>query len=193
MAIELTFSPLAMKCFFAITTTLLLATQAIAEELNSGPQVGEKLPGAFHPLNLTGEAAGKKNCLVCQNAENPVAMIFARDIDANLIALIKKIDAATAANKKCEMGSFVVFCTPDEELEPKIKELGAKEKLKHCILAMDNPAGPRGYKIVKDADITVVLYTYRVIKANYSFKKGAMTAADIEKILKDLPKITTKE
>ncbi|MCE9533648.1 MAG: hypothetical protein K8T89_21355, partial [Planctomycetes bacterium] len=164
---------------------------ASAEDLKSGPQVGDKLPGAFHPLNLTGAEAGKKNCLVCQNGTNPVVMIFAREIDPGLTLLIKKIDNATVANRKVEMGSFVVFCTPDEELEPKIKQLGEMEKLKECILAKDTPAGPRGYKIAKDAAITVVLYTNREIKANYVFRKDQLKADDVEKILKDLPKITT--
>jgi hypothetical protein len=32
--------------------------------LESGPQPGKKIPGAFHPLNVTGSQAGKKHCLV---------------------------------------------------------------------------------------------------------------------------------
>ncbi len=38
----------------------------------------EKSP-AFEPFNVTGEAAGQKNCLGCQNGGNPVVMIFARE------------------------------------------------------------------------------------------------------------------
>ena len=37
----------------------------------------------------------------------------------------------------------------------------------------------------------MVLYVNRQIKVNYAFKKGELKEADIEKILKDLPKITT--
>ena len=169
----------------------ILTLSARADELKSGPQVGDKLPGAFHPLNLTGPKAGKKNCLVCRNGPNPVAMIFAREIDPTLSALIKKIDRATANNQKCEMGSFVVFCTPDEELEKQITDFAKKESIEHCILATDNSAGPRGYKIAKDAHITVVLYVNREIKVNFAFKKDELKAADIDKILNDLPKITT--
>jgi hypothetical protein len=47
-------------------------------------------------------------------------------------------------------------------------------------------------KVDKDAHITVVLYVNREVKANYAFKKGEMKDADVEKILKDLPKITEK-
>lgn len=179
------------KSFFVagMMVVMLQASHVQADDLKSGPQVGDKLPGAFHPLNITGPEAGKKNCLVCQNGQNPVAMIFAREIDGKLTDLIKKIDRATGENQKAEMGSFVVFCTPDEELEKQIKNLADQNAIKHCILATDNPAGPRGYNIVKEAHVTVVLYTDRVVQANYAFKKGEMKDEDIEKILKDLPKI----
>jgi hypothetical protein len=43
---------------------LLLAGGAWAAELKSGLQPGEKLPGPFHPLNITGAKAGQKHCLV---------------------------------------------------------------------------------------------------------------------------------
>jgi hypothetical protein len=69
-------------------------------------------------------------------------MIFAREIDSGLTGLVKKIDAATVANKKCSMGSFVVFCTDDKDIEGQLKSLAEKEGIKKCVLAIDNPAGP---------------------------------------------------
>jgi hypothetical protein len=42
----------------------LLVSGANAAELKSGPQVGEKLPGPFHPLNINGPTPGQKQCLV---------------------------------------------------------------------------------------------------------------------------------
>lgn len=48
-----------------ITAAALVVAGATAgETLKSGPQVGDKLAGAFHPLNATGAQAGKKHCLV---------------------------------------------------------------------------------------------------------------------------------
>ena len=62
----------------ALASTVVLAAVAVAADpLVSGPQVDGKVPGAFEPYNVTGEAAGTKNCLVCQNGENPVVMICA--------------------------------------------------------------------------------------------------------------------
>jgi hypothetical protein len=120
-------------------------------------------------------------------------MIFAREVSDSLTSLAKKIDAATAKNSDCKMGSFVVFCSDDEALEKKLKNLAEKEKLEKIALAIDNPAGPEKYNIAKDADITVVLYVGAYnkgsVKANYTFKKGEMKDKDIDKIVEDLAKI----
>jgi len=116
-------------------------------------------------------------------------VIFAREINDNLTSLVKKIDAETAKNSKAKMGSFVVFCNDDESLEKKLKELAAKEKIEHTILTIDNPSGPKGWEIAKDADVTVVLYSKRNVKANHVFKKGEFKDKDIESIVKDVVKI----
>jgi hypothetical protein len=116
-------------------------------------------------------------------------MIFAREVSDPLTSLVKKIDAATAKNSDCRMGSFVVFLNGDEGLEKKLKELAKKDKIEHTVLSIDNPAGPKGYNIAKDADVTVVLYTKRNVKANYAFKKGELKEADVEKIVAEISKI----
>jgi hypothetical protein len=48
-----------------LTTTMLAVAGVMAGgNLKSGPAVDESIPGPFHPLNLTGSKADKKNCLV---------------------------------------------------------------------------------------------------------------------------------
>ncbi len=116
-------------------------------------------------------------------------MIFAREISDNLGSLLKKIDDATVENKDCRMGSFVVFCSDDEGLEKKLKDLASKEKLKKIVLTIDNPSGPTKYKVAKDADVTVVLYNKRKVEANYAFKKGELKSEDVDKIVADVSKI----
>src|SRR6516164_5208988 len=106
-----------------------------------------------------------------------------------LTSLVKKIDQATADNKGCHMGSFVVLLNDDESLEKKLKELSDKEKLEKVVLTIDNKSGPASWKIAKDADVTVVLYAHHSVKANYSFKKGEFSDADVDKIVADVKKI----
>src|SRR6266567_2184071 len=114
-------------------------------------------------------------------------MIFAREISDDLTSLVKKLDAETGKNKSARMGSFVVFLSDDEGMEEKLKDLAKKEGLKNIILTLDNPAGPRAYNVTKDADVTVVLYNKRTVKANHAYKKGEFKAKDIEAILKEVP------
>jgi len=173
----------------ALAAALVATGSALAGSVKSGPQVGEELAGPFHPLNVNGEQAGKKFCLYCTNGSNPVAMVFARECSPELAMLVKKIDACTAKHSDCKMGSFVVFCSNEEGLESKLKKLARENNLKKCVLAIDNPAGPKGYNVAKDADVTVVLYVDRIAKANHSFKKGELKESDVEKILGDVQKI----
>ncbi len=177
------------RLFAAAAAAIALSLPVLAGELKSGPQTGEKVPGPFHPVNVTGEHKGEKFCLFCVNGENPVAMVFARENSPELTKLIKKIDAATAKNKDASMGSFVVFLSDKDGLDKDLASMAEKEKIEKTVLSIDNPAGPKSYNVAKDADVTVVLYVDRKVKANHSFKKGELKDADIEKIEKDIPSI----
>jgi hypothetical protein len=47
-----------------LAVTLLAGSAFAAGDLRSGPQAGQSIPGVFHPLNVTGSAAGQKACQV---------------------------------------------------------------------------------------------------------------------------------
>jgi hypothetical protein len=182
-----------------ISAALLLGLALVAgvalagEGLLSGPQVGQTVPGPFHPLNVTGPDAGNKVCLYCKNGTNPVAMIFAREVSDPLTKLIKKIDAATAKHEDSKMGSFVVFLNDSEDLPKTLKDLAEKEGIKTTILSTDNPAGPEAYKVAKEADVTVVLYNEHKVKANFAFAKGELKDKDVDLIVADVSKILAKD
>jgi hypothetical protein len=176
----------------AAVAVAVTASRAV-DPLKSGPQTGEELAGPFHPLNVTGAAAGKKHCLYCENGGNPVAVVFARKISSPLTALIKKIDACTVKNKKASMGSFVVFLSGNESLEGDLKDLAAKQGIKTTVLSIDNPAGPTGYKIAKDADVTVLLYSDRTVRANFAFRSGELNNEAVDQIMTSIPRILPKD
>jgi hypothetical protein len=175
----------------SVAAVVLTAGLAVAAELKSGPQPGQAVPGPFSPLNINGETAGQKQCLYCRNGDNPVAVVFARTADCPMTQkLIKAIDKATAENKKAEMGSYVVFCSDEENLEAKLKDMVKTADLKETVLSIDSPSGPGKYKIAKDADLTVVLYRNRKVVENFAFKKGEITDKNIDTIIADTAKIT---
>ena len=121
-------------------------------------------------------------------------MIFAREISDPLTSLVKKIDQATAKHADQSMGSFVVFLSDDEGLEKRLKDLARKEGIKHTVLTiMDNRAGPPGYNVNPQADVTVVLYTRRTVKANHAYKKGELTQKEVDRIVGDVSKIVPAE
>ncbi len=175
----------------SVAVVAMVAGFAAAGDLKSGPQEGQKVPGPFHPFNVTGDDAGKKQCLYCKNGENPVAVVFARNPeDAEVQKLIAALDAATVKNSKAEMGSYVVFLVEDEKKqESTVKEIANKNGLKKIVLSIDSPQGPSKYNISKDADVTVLLYTERVVKANYSFAKGKLDDKAIDAVVADVAKI----
>jgi hypothetical protein len=175
----------------ALLAVALVLSVASAEEPQSGRQVGEKVV-PFHPLNCTGDHSGEKYCLICQNGDNPVAMIFARQVSPELTKLIKRIDQATGKNKERNMGSFVVLLSESDNLEKELKELAKKEKIQHCILTIDHPEGPEDYHIAPEAEVTVILYTKLTVKANRAFKKGDLNDKAIDAIVADLGKILLK-
>ncbi len=175
--------------FAALVAVAFVVSVASAADLKSGPQAGEKDPGPLHPLNCTGDHAGEKYCLYCKHGDDPVAMIFARQLTPELAKLIKRIDVATDKNKDRRMGSFVVFLSDSETLETELKEFAKIAKIQHCVLAIDNPEGPKEYSIEPEAEVTVVLYTKLTVKANHTFKRSELNDKAIDAIIADLPKI----
>src|SRR5262249_26343557 len=149
----------------------------------SGPQKGRLNIKIFNSLICSGPDAGKRHSLVNSHGANPVGMIFARDVSDDLLRLVRKMDEASVKNARANLGCFVVVCSEDAKMEEKLREAAKTLGLKKCVLTLyPNKAGPNGYNLHPDADITVVLYVKRNTGAVYAFKKGEMTPADIDAI-----------
>jgi hypothetical protein len=118
-------------------------------------------------------------------------MIFAREASPAVVKLAEKLEAAAA--KTSELNACVIFCADETAaLTKQLKETVATAKLNKVILAVDNPAGPEDYKIAKDADVTVLLYTGRKVESNFALKKGELNEKTTEAIVADLSKILKK-
>jgi hypothetical protein len=174
-----------------LTLGVLLAGGMVyaGESPKAGLQVGDRLPGAFSPLNVTGAHAGRKHCLVCEHGLNPAVVVFARDLDAGLLLLIAQLEAAAGKHRGVQLGAFVVFLNAGDGLEKRLQEAAKKLKLQEVVLAIDDPAGPEGYAIDREVAVLVVLYCKHEVKARHAFKKDELTEKNAAKILDDLPKI----
>lgn len=178
---------------------LIASTLHAADAPKSGPQPGEYLPGPFHPLNVTKAWAGKFHCLVCEHGVNPVVAVFAREpaaADQPLAQLLKQLDDAVGRHQKAQLGSFAVFLNdevakeePREELVKRLQDLANGLGLKHVTLALDSAAGPKGYQIPKEADVTVLLYVKHKVLANHAFGKDGLTEKDVQAIVAEVEKL----
>jgi hypothetical protein len=176
---------LGLSLAFAFSAGLLVA----AEPLKSGLQPGEKVTAIFEPVNVNGEFAGQPHCLVCENGTNPVAMVFAREPSEALFKLAAQLDSATVKHQEHSLGSFVVLLSEADGLDERLSAAAKKHKLARTVLAIDPPAGPEGFNVAADVDVTVVLYREFKVLANHAFRKGELSEQAIERIVADLPKI----
>lgn len=180
------------KFLFAAAMVLAIGVSVQAGDVKSGPQAGEPVPGAFEPFNITGPAAGEESCLYCRYGKDPVVMVFARSQSDGLAKLVAKVDKAVVANKTPAnyIGAAVIYLDTTDGVKASAKKLAADGKLKEVILGCIKPSDIEAdYKLTKDADVTVILYQNRTVRANYSFKAGELTDAAADKVLADLPKI----
>lgn len=164
-----------------------------AQLLQSGPQIGEKVPGPFAPLNVTGPNAGEKCCQYCKNGPRPVVAVFVRDVTPAVIQLLKTIDKATSMNREKGLGSYAVFCSDADGLGQRLQEVAQKESLQHIVLTLYKSGGPEKYRLSPAADVTVLLYHHFTVKANHAFKNGDLTEAAIGTISTNITKMLTEQ
>ncbi|MBI5833668.1 MAG: hypothetical protein HZB16_15310 [Armatimonadetes bacterium] len=166
---------------------------AAEEPVKSGPQPGQPVPGAFEPLNITGEHAGERYCLTCAAGLQPEVMIFARTLSEPLLKLLKRLETAIAKHSKQGLGSFCVFLSEAEGLDQQLRDAAEKHGLAQVVLAIDAPEGPDGYDLAKEADVTVVLYEQHIVRANHALRAGGLDDAAIGRVMADLAKILPAE
>jgi hypothetical protein len=119
-----------------------------AQDVKSGPQADEAMPGSFQPLNINGPFADRYHCLITEFRLNPGICVFVRarkdSPDAEIDPEVKKL--LEAVDKKLQeefedtgLQSVVVFlsdfaraaATEDRDGDPKalVKETANREKL----------------------------------------------------------------
>ena len=119
--------------------------------------------------------------------------IQARKITDNLASLVKQIDSLVDDAGSIGSGSkhaFVVLITDDpDEAESKLEHLALAKGIKNAPLTLfDGVAGPRGYKIAKDAEVTVMMWKGTKVAVNHAFGEGELTAAAVKEVVADAKK-----
>jgi hypothetical protein len=158
----------------------------------SGPQVGDR-PGPYSFLVATGPERGQPTCYVCETAEKPAVIVFARSLSDTLAHLLSKCDEAVAARPKDAMRAWMTVLGEKtiglDELGKWSKQSGLKTV---PVGVFDDPVGPPSYKLAEDADVTVVVFTQRKVVANFAFRQGELDESAVKRIADELSRLDKK-
>jgi len=181
--------------FFVSFVTLVSFVVPIRAEnpCVSGTAVGGK-PGPYTFHVATGPQRGQLTCYICETGERPAVIVFARSMSDPLAKLVKGLDKGIADHKAQELHAWVTFLSEDQlSLDPKLVAWGKKNAVRDVPLGVfEDVGGPPTYKIAKDADVTVLLFTKHKVVSNFAFRAGELTDAKVDEVLKELPKIIGK-
>jgi hypothetical protein len=181
-----------MTTRLAALAACLLTTAALADEpFASGLKVGQRpMPYAF--VLATGPNRGTAYCYVCETADKPAAVVFARSLTDPLGRLAARLDQAVADAVAPDFRAWLTLLDDGRApgAEARLVAWGQRHALRHVPLGVfEDPVGPPAYRLHKDADVTVVLFVKQKAVANFAFKAGELTDEKAAEVVKALGKL----
>jgi hypothetical protein len=177
-----------------IVLTVTLILPAIGDEpCVSGVPVGKR-PGPYSFLVATGPQRGQLTCYICEQHEQnkPAAVVFARSTSDQLGKLLTKLEAAGVAHKDSGYKVWMTQLAETADLDA-LARWAQKQGLKTVPVGVFEDAdGPPSYKLNKDAEVTVMLFTKQKVMANFAFRQGELTDKAIEEVVKAVPQLFQK-
>jgi hypothetical protein len=140
----------------------------------------------------TGPERGQSYCYVCETADRPAVIIFARELSEPLGKLVSRLDKAKAEVKAADLRVWVTFLRADQPAFD-TKVVGWERQLGiHSVPlgVFEDVVGPPSYRLAADAEVTVLLFVRRKVVANFAFRPGELTEHGIDEILMAVPGIT---
>jgi hypothetical protein len=177
----------------AVVFGALASGGARADPLPEPLPVGTRLGHSLSETHVNGPYAGKKRSLICELAGRPAALIYADQVDATLLTLLKKLDAMAEADMQHKMRSSCVLLTAREQDQEPFRGLARRENFKATVLAMTEKQRqrpyfniwprPRPYYPHEEATVTVILLQRLQVRSSYAFRKGELRNADVDAIV----------
>lgn len=175
-----------MRTIFLLLLTAV--STSAADPLTSGIPVGKR-PGPYSFLVATGAQRGQQTCYICEQADKPTAVVFARTLSEPLGKLLVQLDAEATARKDSGFKVWMTQLADNADLDA-LAKWGQKQGLKNLpVGAYEDSDGPPAYKLHKDADVSVLLFAKQKVIANYTFRRGELTESKADEIRKAVPKL----
>jgi hypothetical protein len=182
-----------MRTASVIIALTLLPLASAADPCVSGLAPGQR-PGPYSFLVATGPQRGQQTCYVCETAERPAIVIFARKLTPGLEHVLVKCDDLVAGQAKDTVFAWMTVLGEKTVSLDDLAKWGKAAGLKGIPLGVfDDPVGPPSYKLNADAEVTVLLYNQRKVLANFAFRAGELNDEGVKKIAAALPRLIEKK
>jgi hypothetical protein len=184
---------------FPIRAVVLLLVLDVAASAGEGPCASGlkpgKRPGPYSAVVSVGPHRGQSHCFICETADRPAVIVFARTLSAPLARLARGLDKALAEHKKAELRAWVTFLHDDQSaFDARVVAWSKKHALRNLPLAVfEDLDGPPAYKLTREADVTVLLYVKQKVVRNFAFRAGELTEARLADVLKAIPDLVKKK
>src|SRR4051794_1801265 len=183
-----------MRAVVCGAALVVIGVVSAADPCVSGLKEGQR-PGPYSAVVSAGENRGKSHCYVCETADRPAVIVFARTLSEPLGKLAAGLDKALVEHKKADLRAWVTILHEDQS---KLDDDVLKWAKKHAVKAtpvgvFEDTDGPPSYKLHKDADVTVLLAVKQKVVVNFAFKAGEMKDKQVKEILDSLTKIAEKK
>ena len=173
----------------------LLSTSALAAEdpCKSGLQANQR-PGPYAALVAVGPQRGQPHCFICEAADRPVMIVFARSLSDPLGKLVHRMDKLLVEHKSAELRAWTTFLHDNGvAFDPQVVAWSRRHATGNVPLAIfEDVVGPPTYLLHRDADVTVLLSLGQKVVANFAFRKAELNDQAIEEIVKAVPRIVKK-
>jgi hypothetical protein len=169
----------------------ILAGAALAAEPCRSGLKPEQRPGPYSSLVAVGPQRGQSHCFICETAQRPAVIVFARTLSEPLGKLVNGIDKAVTVHKKAELRAWVTFLTEDQpSLDPQVVQWGKQHAVSNVPLGIfEDTVGPPTYLLAREADVTVLLSVKQKVVANFAYRAGELNEAAIAEILRAVPRL----
>ncbi len=160
----------------------------------SGLGAGKK-PGPYSFLVATGPQRGQSSCFICETGERPAIVVFARTPNDSLGKLVNTLDKSVSDHKAADLRGWVTFLSDGADgLEDKVVKWGRDHAIRTMPLGIFEDAdGPPSYKLARDADVTVLLFTKHKVVANFAFRAGELNDERVKDVMKAVPDLLPKK
>lgn len=182
-----------------ILSCVICLNTVAAEDNNrtkSGLPSGTRLV-PFQVKDCTGPASGKSLCYFCRYGLRPVVGIFTREINSEVIEVLKKTEQAVNDNRDQRMAAFLVLVTKDTaEAERQLKQLAKDESIQRTpltILKEPRQTFRQNYQMQDETELLIMTWRNAKVVESFDCESADFASISFQKAIKTLAKTAQED